>query len=110
LVLFALLVASRVAFDYPVWGVYAIRDTTAAIEAFILLVGYRAIARDGIDYWISRCRYLAVAVLVYGAVYPFLGDVKAPNVGLQRQADGASGRNSPDLERFGPLEEEFPYT
>ena len=86
LVLFALLVAVRVVFDYPVWGIYAIRDTTAAIEAFILLVGYRAITRDGIDYWISRCRYLAVAVLIYGAVYPFLDHIKGPSIGLQRQA------------------------
>ena len=86
LALFATLVFIRFLFDYPVWGVYAIRDTTSTIEAFILVVGYRAVLRDGVDYWLKKMRYIAAAVLLYGATYPFLPQLQqaGPAVGLQR--------------------------
>jgi hypothetical protein len=86
LVLYAALVAIRLVFDYPQHGVFAIRDTTAALEAFILLVGYRAIARDGVQTWLRRLGYIFGAVLLWGALYPWSKQIEAlgPTVGLQR--------------------------
>jgi hypothetical protein len=87
LTLFGLLVAVRLLFDYPVWHIYALRDTTQAVEASVLLVGYRAVLRDGIDYWIKNMRYLAAVVLAWGTVYPIfpsLTTATGPTVGLQR--------------------------
>ncbi|CAN5701984.1 hypothetical protein BH24ACT26_BH24ACT26_05010 [soil metagenome] len=84
--LYATLVAIRLVFDFPVWGVFAVRDTTAALEAFILVVGYRAIARDGVGPWIRRLGYIFGAVLLWGATYPWAKQIEAlgPTVGLQR--------------------------
>jgi hypothetical protein len=87
LALFGLLVAVRLLFDYPVWHIYAVRDTTEAVEASILLVGYRAVVRDGIEFWIKNMRYLAAIVLAWGTVYPMfpsLTTATGPTVGLQR--------------------------
>ena len=72
LILFVVLVVIRLVFDYPVWGRFAIRDTTMAIEALIMLVGYRAIVRDGVEFWVRRMRYIAGAVLAWGALHPFI--------------------------------------
>jgi hypothetical protein len=87
LCLFALLVAIRLVFDYQVWGIYAIRDTTEAVEAFVLLIGYRAIIRDGVAYWVKHMSYLAGIVLAWGTLYPLfpsLTTAVGPTVGLQR--------------------------
>jgi O-antigen ligase len=86
LTLYALLVLIRLIFDYPVWGVDAVRDTTAALEAFVLVIGYRAVARDGVGPWIRRMGYIAGAVILYGSLAPFEAQLKAisPIVGLQR--------------------------
>jgi hypothetical protein len=86
LTLYALLVAIRLVFDYPVHGIFAVRDTTAALEAFILVVGYRAVARDGVRPWIRRLGYIFGAVLLWGAMYPWAKQIEAlgPTVGLQR--------------------------
>lgn len=87
LCLFGLLVAVRLIFDYPVWGIYAVRDTTEAVEAFVLVVGYRAVMRDGVEFWIKHMRYLAGIVLAWGAIYPMfpsLTSAAGPTVGLQR--------------------------
>jgi len=88
LCLFACLVGTRLLFDYPVWRIFAIRDTTPALEAFILLIGHRAVMRDGVQAWIRRMRHLTVIVLIYGTVYPFVSNagVTSPSVGLQRDA------------------------
>lgn len=88
LCLYATLVGIRLFFDYPVWHIFAIRDTTPALEAFILVVGYRAVMRDGVEAWSRRMRHLAVVVLIYGTLYPFVSDagVTSPTVGLQRDA------------------------
>jgi hypothetical protein len=84
--LFAILVVIRLAFDYPVWGIFAVRDSTLAIEMFILLVGYRAVMRDGLAAWIRRLRWIFLAVLAAGLLEPFQATIKAlsPTVGLQR--------------------------
>jgi hypothetical protein len=85
--LFGLLVAVRLLFDYPVWGIYAVRDTTEAVEALVLVVGYRAIVRDGVEYWIKKMRYLAAIVLAWGTVYPMFPSLTTGGgltVGLQR--------------------------
>ena len=90
LVLYGLVVLIHLVIDYPRYGIFAIRDTTPAIEAFLTVVGYRAVMRDGIDYWARKMRYVAGAVLLWGAVYPLfpdqLGkqDAIGPTVGLQR--------------------------
>ena len=86
LTLYALLVLIRLFFDYPNWGVFAVRDTTAALEAFILVVGYRAIARDGVATWVRRMGYILGAVILWGATAPFEAQIQAfsPTVGLQR--------------------------
>lgn len=88
LCLFAALVGIRLLFDYPVWRIFAIRDTTPALEAFILVIGYRAVMRDGVEPWIRRMRHLTIVVLIYGTVYPFVSSagVTSPSVGLQRDA------------------------
>jgi hypothetical protein len=85
--LFGLLVAVRLLFDFPVWHIYALRDTTEAVEAFVLVVGYRAVMRDGVQFWIRNMRYLAAVVLAWGTVYPLfpsLTTAVGPTVGLQR--------------------------
>ena len=88
LCLFATLVGIRLLFDYPVWRILAIRDTTPALEAFILVIGHRAVMRDGVEAWTRRMRHLTVVVLIYGTVYPFVSSagVTSPTVGLQRDA------------------------
>jgi hypothetical protein len=85
--LFGLLVAVRLLFDFPVWHIYALRDTTEAVEAFVLVVGYRAVMRDGVSFWIKNMRYLAGLVLAWGTVYPLFPSLTTsagPTVGLQR--------------------------
>jgi hypothetical protein len=85
--LYALLVGIRLLFDYPVWGVFAIRDTTAALEAFILVIGYRSIARDGVETWFRRMGWIFTGVLVYGFLTAPIARQLAdagPTVGLQR--------------------------
>ena len=86
LTLYALLVLIRLFFDFPNWGVLAVRDSTAALEAFVLVIGYRAIARDGVAPWTRRLGYIAAAVIAYGALAPFQAQLEAisPTVGLQR--------------------------
>jgi O-antigen ligase len=88
LFLFATLVGIRLLFDYPEWRILAIRDTTPALEAFILVIGYRAVMRDGVESWYRRMGYIAAVVLIYGTVYPFFGNTElaGPTVGLQRDA------------------------
>lgn len=99
LCLFAILVGIRLVFDFPVWGKYSIRDTTMTIEAFIIAVGYRAVARDGVELWVRRMRYIAGLVLLWGTAYPFIpglgnnsaiggngGKTLGPTVGLQHSA------------------------
>jgi hypothetical protein len=83
---FGALVAVRLVFDYPVWGIYAIRDTTMAIEMFTVVVGYQVIARDGVVYWIKRLRWLFMLCLLTGSLQPWEGALGAagPQVGLQR--------------------------
>lgn len=84
--LFAILVGIRLAFDYPVWGIFAVRDSTLAIEMFIIVVGYRAVMRDGLVTWIRRLRWIFLAVVVAGLLEPFQATIRAisPTVGLQR--------------------------
>jgi hypothetical protein len=86
LTLYAVLVGIRLVFDYPNHGIFAIRDTTAALEAFILVVGFRAVARDGVGPWIRRLGYIYGIVLAWGALYPWAKQIEAlgPTVGLQR--------------------------
>lgn len=87
MVLFITVVFVRLFFDFPKYGPLAIRDTTMAIEVFIAVVGYRAVARDGIRPWIKRMGYVLLGVLLYGGLlYPW-EDMLAgigPTVGLQR--------------------------
>ncbi|MFN2489691.1 MAG: AAA family ATPase [Actinomycetota bacterium] len=83
--LFGLLVLIRLVFDFPVWGIFAVRDTTLALEVFILLVGYRAVARDGIAYWLPRMKWIFLAVVLYGLLTPFQDQLRPlVTVGLQR--------------------------
>jgi hypothetical protein len=86
LTLYAVVVAIRLVFDFPNWGVPAVRDTTAALEAFILVIGFRAVARDGVVPWIRRLGYVYGVVLMWGALYPWAKQIEAlgPTVGLQR--------------------------
>ncbi len=56
LCLYATLVGIRLLFDYPVWRVFAIRDTTPALEAFIMVIAHRAVMRDGVEAWHRRMR------------------------------------------------------
>jgi hypothetical protein len=90
LVLYGIVVAIRLVVDYPTWGIFAIRDTTPALEAFITIVGFRAVKRDGLEYWVDKMRWVAGAVLLWGMIYPLfpnqLGKQSAvgPTVGLQR--------------------------
>jgi hypothetical protein len=88
LCLYASLVAIRLLFDYPVWRIFAIRDVTPALEAFILVIGYRAVARDGVEVWTRRMRHLTIIVLIYGTAFPFFSNagVTGPTIGLQRDA------------------------
>jgi hypothetical protein len=86
LCLFAAFVFIRLLFDYPVWGIFAVRDTTMAIEMFIVLIGYRAVARDGVDSWIRKLQVIMLLVLLVGLLHPWqqqLADI-GPKVGLQR--------------------------
>jgi O-antigen ligase len=86
LTLYALLVLTRLFFDFPNWGPLAVRDSTAALEAFVLVVGYRALTRDGVQFWVRRMGYICGAVVLYGATAPFESRLLAisPTVGLQR--------------------------
>jgi hypothetical protein len=86
LCLFAGLVFVRLVFDYPVHGIFAIRDTTMAIEMFIVLIGYRAVARDGVDSWIGKLRLVMLAVILVGLLHPWQEQLAGvgPKVGLQR--------------------------
>lgn len=87
LCLFAGVVFIRLAVDYPTWGVFAIRDSTIGLEAFIVAVGYRAMKRDGVQTWIRRMGWVMSGVLIYGGLlYPWRHTVEAlgPTVGLQR--------------------------
>lgn len=86
LTLFGLLVAIRLVFDFPVWKIFAIRDTTLALEAFILLIGYRAIAKDGVRVWLRPLGWVFLVVVLYGLVYPWRMQLRelSPVVGLQR--------------------------
>lgn len=85
LLLFALLVAMRLTVDYPKYGLFAIRDTNLALEAFVLLVGYRAVLRDGVDTWRRRLGLILSLVLAYGLLFPWRANLAAasPSVGLR---------------------------
>jgi hypothetical protein len=85
--LFSAIVFARLAFDYPHYGVLAIRDATIGIEVFIVAVGYRAVQRDGVHLWVKRMRIVMMGVLVYGGLlYPWRLAIAelGPTVGLQR--------------------------
>ena len=85
-ILFLGIVLARLGFDVPVWHSLAVRDSTTAVEALAVLVGYRAVARDGIQAWVRRFGLVFIAVLVYGALTPWQDWLAAhgPTVGLQR--------------------------
>jgi hypothetical protein len=86
LCLFGALVFIRLLFDYPEHGIFAVRDTTMAVEMFIVAIGYRAVARDGVDSWIGKLRLVLLLVLLVGLLHPWqaqLADI-GPKVGLQR--------------------------
>jgi O-antigen ligase len=86
LVSFAVIVTARMIVDYPVYRTLAIRDTTLAIEAFALVLGYRVVARDGLAPWVRRLGVLFAVMLLYASFYPWreiLNSV-SPTVGLQR--------------------------
>ena len=86
LCLFVGLVFIRLVFDYPNYGIYAIRDTTMAIEMFILVIGYRAIMRDGVEPWVRKLRLIFVVSTIIGCLEPWEGTIgkMGPQVGLQR--------------------------
>ena len=86
LLFFALLTAVRLAFDYPVWGADAVRDSTIPLEALTLAIGYRAVRRDGIEPWLRRLRIIFLLLLTYSISYPWRGELQSisPTVGLDR--------------------------
>jgi O-antigen ligase len=86
LCLFVGLVFIRLVFDYPNWGIFAIRDTTMAIEMFIVVIGYRAIARDGVEPWVRKLRLVFIVSVIIGCLEPWEGTIgqMGPQVGLQR--------------------------
>jgi O-antigen ligase len=79
-------VALRLAVDFPTYGSFAVRDATTAVEALTLLVGYRAVARYGIEPWIRVIRLTSYAVFVYATLFPWRATLTgiSPTVGLQR--------------------------
>ncbi len=79
-------VGLRLVFDYPVWGTFAVRDATTGLESLLVIAGYRAMARDGLDFWLRRIGIIAVLVIAYGMLYPWRDAVASvsPVVGLQR--------------------------
>jgi hypothetical protein len=86
LLLFLGIVAFRLAIDFPRYGSFAVRDSTTAIEALTILVGYRAVARFGTEPWIRAIRLIAYALFAYATLYPWRATVAGigPTVGLQR--------------------------
>lgn len=86
LFLFFLLVMVRLLFDYPTYRSFAVRDATTAIEACMLVVGYRWLARENLSTWIRRLSIIFFLVLAYGAFYPWRSWLSSigPTVGLQR--------------------------
>lgn len=95
--LFSLLVVSRAFIDYPRWGIFAVRDATIGIEALIIVIGYRAALRDGVERWIGRFKLVMLAVLVYGGLlYPWESQLSAmgPTVGLQQPVPFLDPRGS----------------
>lgn len=84
--LFGLLVLIRLLFDFPIWKIYAVRDTTLALEAFILAIGYRAAVKDGVKPWLWQLGFVFMLVSGYGLLFPWRHQLRAlsPLVGLQR--------------------------
>jgi hypothetical protein len=87
LAVFVGVIALRLVVDYPVYGRDAIRDATTGIEAASLLVGYRAVVRDGVTRWIRRLAVVLLVVMAYGSLYPVRAQLSSisPTVGLQRE-------------------------
>ena len=84
--IFVAIVLVRLGFDIRVWHSLAVRDSTTAVETLAVLVGYRALARDGIGAWVRRLEWIFIAVLVYGSLSPWRDSLAShgPTVGLQR--------------------------
>ena len=85
-VAYLLVVMLRLMFDYPVWHSLAVRDSSIAVEITAVVVGYRALARDGIQVWLKWFERIFIAVLVYGSLWP-LNDwfaAHSPTVGYDR--------------------------
>ena len=86
LFVFAGIVVARLILDYPEYETLAVRDTTLAIEAFALVLGYRAIARDGLGPWLARLNVLFGLLVLYACTFPWRHALQrnSPTVGLQR--------------------------
>jgi hypothetical protein len=86
LALFLGIVSIRLMVDFSTYGSYAVRDSTTAVEAFTLVLGYRMVARYGLQPWIRIMRVIAFAVLAYASLYPWRSLLLSigPTVGLQR--------------------------
>ena len=86
LMLYTGFVAFRLAVDYPEWGITAVRDSTTAIESFVLIAGYGAVARDGLQHWIRSMKWIFVLLLAYASLSPWKEQLASigPVVGLQR--------------------------
>jgi O-antigen ligase len=84
--IFVGIVAVRLLHDYPQYRTFSIRDSTTAIEGLTVFVGFRAVARDGVEPWIKRLRVIFMLVIAYGCLYPFATTIAhlGPTVGLQR--------------------------
>lgn len=83
---FMVIVLVRLLVDYPRYGIFAVRDTTTAIEALCLVVGFAAVIKGGVKPWIGRFRVIFVVLLCYASLYPFATWLTgiSPLVGLQR--------------------------
>src|SRR6185312_7148060 len=83
---FVAVVLVRLGFDIRIWHSLAVRDSTTGVEALAVLVGYRALARDGIAAWVRRFELIFIAVLIYGSLFPWRDSLAThgPMVGLQR--------------------------
>jgi O-antigen ligase/polysaccharide polymerase Wzy-like membrane protein len=84
--LFMGIVAIRLMVDFGTYGSYAVRDSSTAVEAFTLLLGYRAVARYGVRPWIRIMRIICFTVFAYASFYPWRSLLLSigPTVGLQR--------------------------
>jgi O-antigen ligase/polysaccharide polymerase Wzy-like membrane protein len=86
LILYVGMFIVRLAIDVPTWGYLAVRDATIGLESVALLAGFRAIQRDGVEYWIRRLGAVFILLLAYASLYPFRDQLAhiGPTVGLQR--------------------------